>query len=399
MAQELRRVPKSELDVRLAAFRCAMTARDPNWSLALIHHKINMYYMTGTMQDGVLAIRPDGAILWVRRSLTRARSESLFDDIRPMKSFRTLAEFYTDVPATAYVETRYASLDWMEMLRKYLPIAHAHSVNGVMDDLRAVKSAYEIDCIRMAGCIHAEVLEKIVPTLLHEGVSEAGLAADIFKAMLLRGGHGIARFNQPLGEDVVGYVSFGRSALATAAFDGPGGTNGTCIAVQSIGSATRQLTRGRLVYLDTPCGYDGYHTDKSTVYYFGDLDADPHGQLIREAYGYCQALESEIASRLKPGTIPQDVYTEVMDKLDVRYMEGFMNGGRFLGHSVGLFVDESPVLAKGFREPLRENMVFAIEPKIALAGIGTVGTENTYLITAHGAEPLSGTPQPLREIK
>ena len=76
-----------------------------------------------------------------------------------------------------------------------------------------------------------------------------------------------------------------------------------------------------------------------------------------------------------------------------------MNGGRFLGHSVGLFVDESPVLAKGFREPLRENMVFAIEPKIALAGIGTVGTENTYLITAHGAEPLSGTPQPLREIK
>ena len=43
-------------------------------------------------------------------------------------------------------------------------------------------------------------------------------------------------------------------------------------------------------------------------------------------------------------------------------------------------------------------MTFAIEPKIALPGIGTVGTENTYLITADGAVSLSGTPQPLREI-
>ncbi len=399
MTQELRRVPKSELEARLAAFRRAMTALDPDWSLALIHHKINMYYMTGTMQDGVLVIRPDEAILWVRRSMIRARNESLFDDIRPMKSFRTLGEYYTDLPDTAYVETRFASLDWIEMLRKYLPIAQTRSLNGVMDNLRALKSAYEIDCIRKAGRIHAEVLEEIAPTLLQEGISEAGLAADLFKAMLLRGGHGIARFNQPLGEDVVGYVSFGKSALVTAAFDGPGGTDGTCIAVQSIGSATRYLTRGRLVYLDTPCGYDGYHTDKSTVYYFGDLDADPDGQLIREAYGYCHALESEIVSRLQPGAIPQDIYLDVMEKFDMRYIEGFMNGGRFLGHSVGLFVDESPVLARGFREPLRENMIFAVEPKIALAGIGTVGTENTYLITQHGAEPLSGTTQPLREIK
>lgn len=399
MADELRRVPKSELDARLSALRRALDETDPNWSMALINHKINMYYLTGTMQDGVLVVRPDSAILWVRRSFERGRNESLFPDIRPMKSFRTLGEFYTDAPETAYVEQKTATVEWLSLMQRYLPIRETRNLTPVLNDVRAVKSAYEIGLMRRAGAIHAEVLETVAPTLVHEGVSEAELAVDIFKAMVLRGGHGIARFNQPLGEDVIGYASFGKSALVTAAFDGPGGTAGTCIAVQSIGSCERRLSPGRLVYLDIPCGVEGYHSDKSTVYYFGDLDADPDGQLICEAYGYCQALEREIASRLRPGAVLQDVYAEVMDKFDVRYIDGFMNGGRFLGHSIGLTVDETPVIAKGFVKPVCANMTLAVEPKIALPGIGTVGTENTYLITEHGAECLSGAPQPLLQIR
>ncbi|MGE4549118.1 MAG: M24 family metallopeptidase [Intestinibacillus sp.] len=399
MADEPRRVPKSELINRLAAFRRGMHALDPGWSMALINHKINMYYLTGTMQDGVLVVRPDSAILWVRRSFERARRESLFDDIRPMRSFRTLGEFYTDLPETAYVETRTATLEWTELVRRSLPFRELKSVNSALNDIRAIKSAYELDCMRLSGRNHAEALEVAAPALLREGISEAELAAEIFENLLRMGSHGIARFNQPLGEDIIGLASFGKSALATTAFDGPGGTDGTCIAVQSIGSIHRKLTRGTLVYLDIPSGIEGYHTDKSTVFYFGRLDEDPNGQLIREAYAYCQALESEIASRLVPGAIFEDVYTEVMDKFDVRYIDGFMNGGRFLGHSIGLTMDEAPVIARGFKMPIQPNMTLAVEPKIALPGIGTVGTENTYLITGDGAVSLSGSPQPLREIQ
>lgn len=399
MANELSRVPKGDLDARLAAFRRGMSKHDPNWSMALINHKINMYYLTGTMQDGVLVIRPDSAILWVRRSFERGRNESLFENIRPMKSFRTLAEFYTDIPETAYVETKTATLEWLGLVQKYLPIKNVNSLCDILSDVRAVKSPYELDCMRRSGAIHAEVLDRLAPTLVYEGMSEAELAAKIFEAMLVRGGHGIARFNQPLGEDVVGYASFGKSALVTAAFDGPGGTSGTCIAVQSIGSHERKLASGRLVYLDIPCGVEGYHTDKSSVFYFGDLEKDPDGQLIREAYGYCQALEREIASRLIPGAILEDIYNEVMDKFDVRYIDGFMNGGRFLGHSIGLTVDESPIIARGFKKPIEKDMTLAIEPKIALAGIGTVGTENTYHITDGGAVSLSGTTPSLIEVK
>ena len=75
-----------------------------------------------------------------------------------------------------------------------------------------------------------------------------------------------------------------------------------------------------------------------------------------------------------------------------------MNGGKFLGHSIGLVMDEAPALAKGFKEVLEPGMTFAVEPKIALPGLGMVGTENTYLITEKGTRSLTGRSYPLREI-
>lgn len=40
-----------------------------------------------------------------------------------------------------------------------------------------------------------------------------------------------------------------------------------------------------------------------------------------------------------------------------------MNGGRFLGHSIGMCMDEIPVIAGGVKDRVEENMVFAVEPK------------------------------------
>ena len=91
-------------------------------------------------------------------------------------------------------------------------------------------------------------------------------------------------------------ASFGKSGLVRTAFDGPGGTGGTCIAVQSIGSPFRKLKQGRLVYLDIPCGVEGYHTDKTIVYYFGDINKDPNRDLILAAHEHCLMLERFAAS-------------------------------------------------------------------------------------------------------
>lgn len=61
-------VPAAELNTRLDRLRCAMTEKDPAWSMLLLDNTLDMYYFTGTMQDGALVVTPDQATLFVRRS-------------------------------------------------------------------------------------------------------------------------------------------------------------------------------------------------------------------------------------------------------------------------------------------------------------------------------------------
>ena len=395
---KIRPVPASELEKRLQAFRQAMDKAHPGWEMAAINHKIAMYYFTGTMQEGVLLIRPQDAILWVRRSYDRACNESHFDDIRPMRSFREAAAYYGKAPKIMYMEARKATVDWERLLRKYFAFEEIGSIDGVLQDLRMVKSKYELEMMATSGAIHETVLDVVAPGMIRGGVSEAQLAIELYSEMVMRGSHGIARFNLPMGEEVIGIAAIGKSGLVRTAFDGPGGTNGTCIAVQSIGNAFRKLQPGRLVYLDIPCGFDGYHTDKTVVYYYGDIKKDEQAQKILTAQERCLELEQEVVSMMAPGVTVESLYLRTMAKFNNVYGDGFMNGGKFLGHSIGLVMDEAPAIAKGFTQQLQPGMVFAVEPKIALPGLGLVGTENTYVITERGAQSLTGRSHGLRIV-
>ena len=399
LTEALRPVPAGELETRLERFRRAMDAAHPGWEMAALNHKVAMYYFTGTIQEGVLLIRPQDAVFWVRRSFERACNESHFSDIRPMHSFREAAAFYGSAPKVMYVETKKATLDWERMLHKYFAFEELGSFDNVLQDLRMVKSEYELKQMEQSGAIHETVLDIVAPKLIHGGISEAQLAIALYSEMVQRGSHGTARFNQALGEEAVGIASFGKSGLVRTGFDGPGGTDGTCIAVQSIGNAFRKLQPGRLVYLDIPCGFDGYHTDKTVVYYYGDLAKDEQSKHLMEAQQRCLELEQEVVRLMVPGEPIENLYLRTMDKFDNIYGDAFMNGGKFLGHSIGLVMDEAPAIAKGFKQPLQPGMTFAVEPKIALPGLGMVGTENTYVVTENGARSLTGSSHLLREVK
>lgn len=383
-------VPASELTARLNELRRVMSATHPDWKMILLDNKIDLYYFTGTMQEGALVITPDEAALFVRHSYECAVRDSRFPDIRPLGSFRGIASAFPEIPETVYVAARTMTLQKLTMLQKYLPFAPS-PIDGILSGLRSVKSEYELDCMRHAGKIHAKVLETVAPALLRPGLSEARLCAEICTSMLDHGAMCISRYNQPTAEDVLGFSSFSENSLLPAALDGPSGTVGTCIAMKSVGSTERLLRGGDTVLLDIPCGWRGYHTDKSITFYFGDLDENPKADLIRAAHEQAVALEKLTAELMRPGAVPAEIYAKVLEAVEPTFRDGFMNGCKFLGHSIGLTMDESPVLAKGFNEPLETGMTIAVEPKIALAGIGLIGTENTYEVVADGpAKSLTG---------
>ncbi len=387
----IKKVPLTELKNRMRCFRKKMDVSNPDWEMAVIFSKINLYYFTGTMQDGMLIIpKKDEAMFWVRRSYERAMDESLFSCIKPMNSFRDAAKSVSRLPDTVYLETEVVPLAMYQRLQKYFPFKNIKSVDSQICAVRAVKSEYELSLLREAGRIHEHVLEDLVPGMLREGMSEADLSTELFSVLVEEGHHGACRFGMFDTEMILGNVCFGESSIYPTYFNGPGGKLGLSPAAPVLGSRDRKLTKGDLVFVDVGCGVDGYHTDKTTTYMFGS----PLPQYAIDLHNKCVDIQNEAAAMLKPGAIPSEIYNTIMNELDNEFLKNFMGFGnrrvKFLGHGVGLLIDETPVIAEGFDEPLQEGMVFALEPKRGVENIGMVGIENTFIVTAEGGECITG---------
>jgi Xaa-Pro dipeptidase len=384
-------VPLSELKSRMNRFRAKMDAACPDWEISVFLGKINQYYFTGTMQDGMLIIPRDGeATYWVRRTYERALDESQFPNIRPMNSFRDAAGSVGKLPDTVYMETEVVPLALYKRFQKHFPFKEVKPVDLQIAAVRAVKSEYELSLIKKAGDINRRVLEDRIPEILEEGISEAELATRIFSIMIEEGHHGVARFGAFGAELALGHICFGESSIYPCSFDGPGGSYGMSPAVPLLGSRQRKLKKGDLVYIDIACGFEGYHTDKTMTYMFGK----PLPREVIEVHNKCVDIHNEIAEMLKPGEIPSQIYGTIMDKLDAEFLKHFMGFKsrkvKFLGHGVGLVTDELPVIAERFSEPIQEGMVFAIEPKRGIENIGMVGIENTFLVAPEGGLCLTG---------
>ena len=140
-----KKTPANELNYRMEKFRSEMNNTNPDWELSVIFSKINLYYFTGTMQDGMLIIsRDDEPILWVRRSYERALNESLFRNIKPMKSFRDPAKYMQYFPETVHIETEVIPLALYRRFQKHFPIKNYLGLDNSIAAVRSIKSKYEL---------------------------------------------------------------------------------------------------------------------------------------------------------------------------------------------------------------------------------------------------------------
>jgi Xaa-Pro aminopeptidase len=384
-------VPLFELENRMTRFHAHMDCKNPDWEYTAIFGKVNLYYFTGTMQDGVLLIpRDEDAVFWVRNSYSRALDESNFKDIRPMGSFRDAAGESAITSETIYTETELISYAHLQRFLKYFPFKNIVSADKTIADLRSVKSEYELALMKKSGQIHRHVKEDLVPDMLREGMSEAEFGTDLYKVFVEEGHQGLVRFGMFDTEMIMGHIGFGESSLYPSYFNGASGNRGIGPYAPVLGSPDRKLKFGDLVYLDVGCGYHGYQTDKTTTYMFGKSQPEE----VMAMHYKCVDVQNAVASMLKPGEIPSVIYQTIMDELDEDFKQNFMGYKervvKFLGHGIGLLIDEMPVIAKGFDEPLAENMTLAIEPKKGIKDIGMVGIENTFIVTPHGGECITG---------
>lgn len=391
-------IPLSELESRWAAVKRHMRDILPGASGILLFSKSNIYYLTGTMAQGALWLPMDkGPVLMVRKGIERARLESPVKDIFPYKSYKDLQPLATEAgcPITGVAGAEFAGITWQlsEMLKSRMTGVDLKPADMALNLAKCVKSEWELAVMRDCGARHHKALYQTIPQRIKPGMTEREISIICWEEFFALGHQGMMRMNGFGEECFLGHVAAGDSGNYPSSFNGPLGLRGEHPAVPFMGNAKKVWEKGQPLGLDIGFSLQGYVTDKTQTYWADN--GLPVPDEVLKAYDTCVEIQARVAEKAVPGALPEDLYTfslEIAQKNDM--MEGYMgldgNKVPFLGHGIGLAVDEFPVLAKGFKIPLQEGMVLALEPKIGLPGVGMVGVENTFEITGSGAKSISG---------
>lgn len=384
-------VPKSEIEARIGRLQGELGAAGLDG--AVILQTADLYYFTGTIQNAVLWVPALGApVLAVRMSQERAERESPIENVTPMRSYRELPELlgFADPPRKVGMELDVLPVAAEARLSKSLGNPEAVDVSMTVRRIRAVKSAYEIAQIEAASDIHRQVFS-IVPSVIKEGKTEREVAIRLDAEYAARGHAGPIRVRSWTQEFYSGVVSAGLSANAPTSFDGPDGMDGPNPAAPQMPGG-RRIARGEPVIVDYVCIYNGYLSDKTRIYCVGKPSEE-----VEQAHELAIDIQKAIAASLKPGAIPEDIFNDAKAVADESpWGDVFMGFGdnqvSFVGHGVGLELDELPVLAARFREPLVEGMTIAVEPKFFLDGVGAVGVEDTFVVERNGGRKITEFP-------
>ncbi len=393
------KLPLQEMQRRHTLCRELCQKFAPKAQGMLIFSRLNIYYLTGTFAGSVLWLPIHGApVLLVRRALKRAEAESPLQNIASFRSYKELANIVANFssPLSETIAAEMGALPWdlAEKLQKALTSHTFMPADPILQRARAQKSPWELAKMRLAGQRHHKALYDILPKHLHVGMSERNMAHKAWEVFFSLGHGGISRMGN-LGEECfLGHISIGDIGNYPSHYNGPLGLQGEHPANPYMGNSQNILEKNQLFTMDVCFMLEGYHTDKTQVYFSGKSQNIP--SIAQKAHDACIAIQDRAAKALKPGAIPSEIWKDACAQAKKYGIEeGFMGLGKnkvpFLGHGIGLVIDEFPVLASRFDEPIEHGMTIAIEPKVGIKGLGMVGVENTFEITADGAKSLSGT--------
>ncbi|MDE3087937.1 MAG: aminopeptidase P family protein [Chloroflexota bacterium] len=382
--------PKTELDARIKKFQSLLAANDLDG--ALIAQNVDLFYFAGTIQQSQLYIPREGLpILMTRRSFPRARAESALERVVPLASPRDVPRLLHEhgyaLPRRLGLELDILPTNLYLGYREIFAGAELVDASPLIRRVRAVKSAYELAAMRRAAKI-GETTMRAMRELLVEGISEIELAGKLEAVARGAGHQGMARFRLWNNEMFYGHLMTGKNTAMPSYLSSPTGGPGLSPAF-SQGSSQRKIRRGEPVLFDYVFVSDGYIVDQTRIFAIGKLP----DKLLR-AHAAMVEIQDAIAAAAKPGVTGGEMFQLAVD-LAQKYGYAENLGGSdkdritFVGHGIGLELDEYPFLAKGQAMPLEAGMVIAVEPKATFAKVGTVGIENTYVVTPRGARRIT----------
>lgn len=374
-------VPHFDTPIRISKVQAEMKALGIDALLA--SSSTSLLYLFGQVYSGLVYVPQEGEVKYFIR---RPQSYGTQANIHYVRKIEQVSE----IIATSEVRTIALELDelpYSEITRQQyiFPNAQTQNATTLLRKVRMVKTAYEIEQIKKGCQKHMEVYKK-VPSVYRSGMTDTDFQIEIEHLMRQGGSVGLFRCFGSLMEFHMGSLLAGDNAGKASPYDfALGGSGNETLPLGANGS---KLKRGESIMLDMAGNYGTYLSDITRTYAIGTLSEEAyrlHELSIR--------MHREIMLQAKPGIFCSQIYEQclqmVKDAGAEQFFMGYEQQAQFVGHGIGLQINEMPVLTPRSKDILQEGMVIAFEPKFVLPSIGAVGIENTYLITSSGVENLS----------
>jgi Xaa-Pro dipeptidase len=387
----MRLTPATELEYRCHQLQLGMASE--GLDAVLVMQNADLFYFTGSIQSGCLYIPAHGQPLYlVRRDVGRARMESGLKEIVPFSSLKNipyiLAEYGYPEPKRIGMELDVLPVNLFERYRAIYPDAGYVDAAPLIRRLRMIKSSYEIHIMMDAGNQVDKVYLR-AREAIRAGMTDLELAAELEYVVRREGHPGFIRMRSFNGEAPFGHVYSGADSAVPAYCDTPLGGMGVSPSFGQ-GASYKPIGRNEPIVIDFAGSFDGYLVDQTRVFAIGEVS-----DRLKKGYNDMLAVQELLKSLATPGAVWGDIYDACLALAVAQgYADHFMgNRGSqvsFIGHGIGIEVDEYPLIARGFgNDTLEVGMAFAFEPKLVFPGEGAVGIENTFYLSNEGLKQLT----------
>lgn len=363
----------------------------------------DVYYYAGTAQPANLIVPKYGdPFLQVRRAWDFVVEETILPKSQLIKGSRVeqieaiVKQFSFPVKTIGVTIDAIPAILFVKIQNVFVNCSIKDASPLILQQ-RSIKEEKELEQLRISAGLYEYVHDTVV-RFLKPGITELELAAKILEAVRRNGGDSIIRHRRwdgslPPDGLVVSTKNSWQISGHALTITGKGLSPSL-----PWGASNTVIEEGDLVVVDIGLSYHGYHSDVARTYVVGKADFRQ-----KEIFDYVLLLQDTAIASIKSGVKAEEVYQKAYRKATELKVEQYFQGynevqGNYIGHGIGLEIDEPPTLQLGNQTILKPNMVFAIEPKLIIPKWGAIDLEDDVLVRDDDCEIISTVPRELFEI-
>lgn len=359
---------------------------DKGFDACLLAMDVNLFYVSGLIYNGYFYLPSSGEPLFFTKRPHVENEKNVFNIRKPEQIPEIFSDLGIEPPKSILLEADELTYNEYIRLQALFPEAKNSNATTILRELRRIKTPWEIEQFRISAKLHNKTYSEI-PECYCPGMTDLEFQYEIERKMRTNGSFGVFRTFGANMDIFMGSILAGENAENPSPFDFALGGAGVDPSLP-IGANGTLLCDGTAIMVDMAGNYTAYITDMTRVFAVGKLT-----DLAYKAHQVSLDIKNEFEDKAKPGFPASEVYALAENRVKKEGLEAYFMGtkqqAKFVGHGIGLQINELPVFTPRSKDVLAEGMVFALEPKFVIPGVGALGVENSYLVTSEGLEKLT----------